>query len=71
MIFRFIRGYALLAAIPLVAMMVLKLNGASWYVATRSLLGGVLVYIVLLVAITYQFTKELRAAEFDEQQDTK
>ncbi|MBU9621028.1 hypothetical protein [Burkholderia multivorans] len=66
---RFAIGYLILFAMPVVVFMVLLLHGLKIPDAAKGMLTGAAPFTALFVAMTYQFIKELRAAESTKSKD--
>jgi hypothetical protein len=60
---RFVVGYLILFAMPVVVFAVLLLHGLTIVDAAKGMLTGAVPFTALFVALTYQFIKELRTAE--------
>ena len=67
---KFVVGYMILLAMPLVVFAVLLFHGLKIEVAAKGMLTGAVPFTVLLAAMTYQFIKELRATRLDEPRDS-
>ncbi|MDN7971180.1 hypothetical protein QZM91_26910 [Burkholderia multivorans] len=66
---RFAVGYFILFAMPVVVFMALLLHGLNIPDAAKGMLTGAVPFAALFVAMTYQFIKELRAAESTKSKD--
>jgi hypothetical protein len=68
---KFVIGYLILFAMPVVVFAVLLFHGLTIADAAKGMLTGGVPFTVLFVAMTYQFLKELRAAKSAEPQDSE